>query len=801
MKSSRILGVFALMTLALAPLAMAQGNGSIAGTISRDSGGGVGGVAVVVNEIGAATLTDSNGRFSFVGVPAGTYSLSFTLGANVANEEGVEVSAGDSTQVAKSVDWNITFGDTITVVSASRRVERIVDAPAAVTVVTEAEIEKQASHGQLPKVLEFTPGAEVTQSGVYDYNFNTRGFNSSLTRRVATLIDGRDPSVPFLGAQEWAAVSFPLDDLASVELVRGPSAALYGANASSGVLNMLTKEPRSSQGGQIRLTAGELSTLNLDARWAGHLGNDFYVKVVGGRRSHGDFTVSRVGTTEYPGLPGEVVPLNPLDDDEITFYSARVDKHFDDGGLFTIEGGDLSLEGPAFQTGIGRVQLTDVERPWGRLNYSRPHFNFLAFQTKRKATGQRALSSGASIPLDTERIAFEGQTNWDIGEKARIVAGASFADEDIDSLNPVTGRQSLLFAPISNEKSAFFAQLDWNLSDKVKLVLAGRVDENDLHDSQFSPKAALVYSINPNNTLRFGYNEAFQVANYSEFFLQAPAAPPVNLSPFEAICQSVGVSCGFGITPVLALGNKNLKLEEVKSTEIGYSGILGGKAFLTIDVYQSENENFITDLLPQFGTALGQINPNFGPYAPPAALPAPVAGILLATLQGALGPSFAILSNNLDGSPILVGASYTNFGQVDTQGVDVGLNYYVDDRWTFNLSYSYFDFDIKSSSPGLDSLLAPNSPENKASLGLAYSADRWDLSVSGRTVEGFFWSVGPFQGQVPSYQTFDLTGNLHVTDHVQVGIQISNLLDDEHYESFGGDILDRRALGNIAFRW
>ena len=51
------------------------------------------------------------------------------------------------------------------------------------------------------------PGAEVTQSGIYDYNFNTRGFNSSLNRRVATLIDGRNPAVPFLGAQEWAAMT------------------------------------------------------------------------------------------------------------------------------------------------------------------------------------------------------------------------------------------------------------------------------------------------------------------------------------------------------------------------------------------------------------------------------------------------------------------------------------------------------------------------------------------------------------------------------------------------------------------
>ncbi|MDX1385522.1 MAG: TonB-dependent receptor, partial [Thermoanaerobaculia bacterium] len=594
------------------------------------------------------------------------------------------------------------------------------------------------------KLLEFTPGAEVTQSGIYDYNFNTRGFNSSLNRRVATLIDGRNPSVPFLGAQEWAAISFPLDDLASAELVRGPSAALYGANASSGVLNLVTRAPRASQGGQLRVTGGELSTLNGDLRWAGPLGGDFYVKAIGGIRSHGDFTVSRRGQAEYTRpctsgtdtdcLPQEVAPLNPEDDDEILFGTLRLDKYFGDGSLFSLEGGTANIEGPVFQTGIGRVQLVDVERPWARANYSRPHWNFLASLSQRDASEQTALASGANLVLDTERAALEVQTNWGFAEdRARIVAGASYIEEDIDSFDPRAGRQTLLFAPVSADMQALFAQLDWSVTDDLKLVIAGRYDESDLHDAQFSPKASLVYSVTSDHTLRLTYNEAFQVPNYSEFFLQAPAAPPVNLQPFEAICALGQVSCGFapGPTQVLALGNVDLEVEEVETIELGYSGILGDKAFLTVDYYNSENTNFITDLLRNFATPLGRVNPNFGAYKPPANLDPALQQLLLAELARGLGPAFFILSNNLDGTPILAAASYTNFGQVDTQGVDVGLNYYLDDSWTVSFSYSWFDFDIKDSQPGLDQILLPNSPENKASGGVTYTADSWDLSLSG----------------------------------------------------------------------
>ncbi len=810
--------VLGLILLVLFPVSGAlgqDGQGQIEGQVTRETGAGISGVTVEIEETAATELTDGTGIYRFANVPEGTYRLTFTLGDSTASQSDVTVEAGSTQRVDMAVGWAALFAETITVSSVSLRPERIVDAPAAVTLVTEQEIARQASHGQLPKLLEFTPGAEATQSGIYDFNLNTRGFNSSLNRRVATLIDGRDPSVPFLGAQEWAAISFPLDDLSSLELVRGPSAALYGKNASSGVLNMVTRAPRYSEGGQIRLIGGELNTFNADLRWAGGLGSDWYVKFVGGVRDHGDFTVSRNGQAEYSVpcpvpqgaatdcLPQEAVPLNPLDDDEIFFGGLRFDKYLAGGSALTFEGGTASIEGPVFQTGIGRVQLVEVDRPWARFNFNADHWNLLTYYTKRDAPKQTALAAGTNLSLDTDRLAAELQTNWSFAEdKSRLVAGVFFMTEDIDSTDPATGRQTLLFAPVENDTQAAFAQFDWLIGERVRLVLAGRYDESDLHDSQFSPKGAVVFSINPNNTVRLTYNEAFQVANYSEFFLQANAAPPANLQPFEAFCAPFGVSCGFapGPTRVLALGNATLDLEEIQAWEVGYSGILGGKAFLTIDYYNTDNERFIADLLPQLGTPLGQINPNFGPYTPPAALPPPAASGLLAALQGALGPSFFILSNNLDGTPILAAASYTNFGEVETQGVDLGLNYYAD-NWTISFAYSWFDFDIKGGPTGLGSILLPNSPENKAAGGIGYSAPRWDGNISARWVDDFRWAVGPFQGNVKSYTTVDLNGNYNVNDSWRVGLTVANLFDDEHWEAFGGDLLGRRALGHITFSW
>jgi outer membrane receptor for ferrienterochelin and colicins len=815
-RTTRCIALLLIATALVAIPAWAQDSGTLTGRLTGAGETPLSGVLVEVEGTQYVTTTEADGSFRLTGVPPGTYNLAFSSGDNREVKSGVEVKAGTSTRVEATMPWDLTFLETIdVVVSASRRAEKITEAPAAVTVIEAEQVEREAAHGQLPKLLEFTPGAEVTQSGVYDYNFNTRGFNSSLNRRVAVLIDGREPSVPFLGAQEWAAVSFPLDDLAAVEMVRGPSAALYGANASSGVLNLVTKNPKDSQGGQLRLTAGELKTVNGDFRWATEIGGGWYAKVLAGANTGEDFTTSRTGgRAEYARpcpnpqgnavdcLPQEVVPLAIEDDNEIAYGAARIDKHFGDTAVWTVEGGYSEIQGPVFQTGIGRVQLVDVQRPWGRTNFNTTHFNVLAYWNGREGE-QLGLSSGAPLFLDEENWSVEGQTNWEfLDGRGRFVAGASYSEDDIDSANPA-GRQTLTFAPITADFTAAYGQVDFEITDKLKLVVAGRWDDSSLYDSQVSPKASLVWGVAPNQSVRLSYNEAFQVANYSEFFLQADVAAPVNLSAFEAICAQARISCGFNRpVRVLAVGNDDLELEETTTYELGYTGLVGSRVFLTADYYRSENENFITDLVPQLGTSLGRINSDFGAYTPPANLPPQLAAALLAALGRNLPATLRpLLTNNLDGSPAFVARSYTNFGEVDTQGIDIGVNVMGHGGWRYNFTYSWFDFDIKNNSPEFANLLLPNSPEHKAAAGVAYLGSRFDVSLSARWVDTFRWVVGPFQGDVDSYVTADLGANYNLNDNWRLGINIANVTDDEHWESFGGDLLGRRALGHVSFGW
>lgn len=802
-RSARSLSLGFLIALLAVPLFAAQGH--ITGRITRADGTGIGGVIVQAVETSQVALTEPSGAFT-LSVAPGTYTVQFVAGEQVATEQNVTVSSGGTTRVDKQVDWNLSIAETITVYSASRRTERVTEAPAAVTVIAQEDIQAVAPSGQAPRIIENAPGVDYTSSGLYDTNFNARGFNSSLNRRILTLIDGRDPAIAFLGAQEWAALSFPLDEMASVELVRGPGSALYGANAFSGVLNMTTKLPRDTPGGRLMLTGGDLETRRADIRHAGALGGEWFYRVVGGYQNSGDFARSRNAVVEYTipcttaitsnCLPREARAL-ALEEVDIKFGGLRFDHHFENTNVLTLEGGYSTLEGPVFQTGIGRVQVTDVERPWARANFNMPHWNIGAFYDARKAENQVALASGAGLYEDSHNIHADVMTNWDFfGGRTRVIGGVAWHDQDVDTANPA-GVQTLMSESKSEQQQSAYAQLEFDVTKSLKIVGAGRFDDSTLHESQFSPKGAIVYSPISGHTFRYGYNRAFQRPNYSELFLRVPAGAPVPLAaaaaanPATAALAPALTSLGFASLPILALGNSALDVEKVTSHEVGYAGIFGGKVFVTLDLYKSEMEDFVTDLLPA-------VNPAFPTYVVPSTLPAPVQAGVTAFLAGALGPARRAGLTTVNGLPALV-FSYANAGEVETQGAELALNYYVTNNWIVDFNFSHFDFDVKSQQTG-DRLL-PNAPEKKFNAGLSYRGAKFDAKIAYRWVDEFDWAAGVFVGTIPQYDVVNVAANFRITPMFGVGADISNIFDDEHWEAFGGDLMSRRALGFVSINW
>jgi iron complex outermembrane receptor protein len=756
----------------------------------------VGGVDIILMELSLSAITDGNGIYLITRIPPGKYTLVFTQGNNSVTKEDVIVTPNTTIEYDVDVEWEILLTHEVTVYGASRRTERVIDAPAAVSVVEEEEIEREAAHGQIPKIMETAPGVDITQSGLYDFNLNTRGFNSFMSRNVLTFIDGMDMSNVPTGNQEWDRYSAYLNDLASMELIRGPGSAIYGANAFTGVLNISTRSPRYSQGGMVRLSIGELNMGLFDLRYAGKLGKDWYFSVLGGYMESKDFTESRNESVEYEGLPMDAIPL-PLKKNIRLSAKIRLDKHFASGSVLTFETLAMDYKGKTIGTSGGRITWLDTPTLQARVNFKSPHWNLLVYGFYSDWEGI-SLASGIPMFADLYRLHGEVQAFTDFARgKGRIVGGFSLRTEKVDTANK-QGIQTFLSEAKYTHMEGVFGQVDYNFTKKLKVVLAGRLDFSSFQKTpEISPKVSLIYTFNPGHSLRLSFNQAYLMPDYTAFYVSLPVSPPIDLSAVEkglsaAFSRDLGL--GFSSIPVLVLGNENLLVKKITSYEISYSNIFGRKLLFNINYYRNQLKNFITDLLPF-------VNPAYGPYAPPADLPSEIQTAILETLKQNLPPDiFAIMSNSLkDGSAIFAAASHRNGGKANAQGIELSLKYFLNKNLSAYFNYAWFDFDIKEESFGEP--LTPNTPEHRISLGVSYISDRFDISMRYRWVDDFLWTNGIFRGMVKSNSLVDFTANVYLGDSYSVGVNISNLLNNKHYQLFGGDILYRRAVATFSYRW
>jgi outer membrane receptor for ferrienterochelin and colicins len=643
----------AAVLLSLAPvLVVAQESGTVTGTVTRmGEGSALPSVSVEVKGTGQSTITGPDGKYTLRRVPAGPQVIVFKWLGYSPTETQTTVEPGSTVTVDAALEPVALALTELVVEGASRAPERIVEAPAAISVVPQEVLQNTAITGQAPLALQTVPGADVVQSGVNDFNVNARGFNSSLNRRVLVLQDGRDLSIAFLGSQEWNGMTQPLDDVGRLEMVRGPGSALYGANAFSGVVNITTPTAREVIGTKTTLAGGELETFRGDLRHAGVFGGDrFGYRINAGYNRSDTYTRSRTlrnGTSlqeEYAPAADEPAPLTvearPLNGEgtepltgaptgereplQNMYGSARLDYYMDNGGVLSADGGAAQVENEVFVTGIGRVQVLKALKPYARVALAHDRYNICGCWNSRTSIDpQYSLQSGLPLEERSDIFHIEGQHNWNFqSERGRVVYGASYR-------NTLVNTSGTLMDPSNDDRSddyySGYAQVEYRITPQLRIVGAGRVDDGTLFETQFSPKGALVFSPNEAHSLRFSVNRAFQTPNYSEFFLRVPvraptAGPATVEGGLEQYYTGVQGALNAGLLPpgsltginlhpslpwnfsgstqALALGNEDLEVEKVLGWELGYKGSLSDKLYVSADFYINELENFVTDLLP-----------------------------------------------------------------------------------------------------------------------------------------------------------------------------------------------------------
>ncbi len=121
------------------------------------------------------------------------------------------------------------------------------------------------------------------------------------------------------------------------------------------------------------------------------------------------------------------------------------------------------------------------------------------------------------------------------------------------------------------------------------------------------------------------------------------------------------------------------------------------------------------------------------------------------------------------------------------------------DRWTLEANYAWFEHVVKDELEFAP--LGANAPPHKVNLGLVYVGDRFSGSARYRWSDDFRWEEGVINGPVPSYGVLNVVGVYELPGSWEIGVNVSNLLDDRHYEFFSGDIMELRAVAHVAYRW
>jgi len=849
-----------LLAGAAAPIsAQERGSGTVTGTVTRKSDGSrLAAVTVSVRGAAASAVTGIDGRFVLQRVPEGAQTLLFRWLGYQPQEASVQVTAGGTHTVDAALEAQpITLGEVV-VEGASRAPERVVEAPAAVAVIDPVVSRSVSVTGQIPLALATAPGVDVVQSGMNDFNLNARGYNSSLNRRVLVMQDSRDLSIAFLGAQEWNGMSLPLEDLGRIEVVRGPGSALYGANAFAGVVNINTPAAREVVGTKVSLAGGELSTLRADVRQAGlfSAGRLGYRVNLGYNRSDtwtrsrtardsSDFRAEYAEGTEGPITPvaPEVRPLSGQDtvagrvatgdrDDLVNMYgAARLDYYADNGAVGTVEGGATQVENEVFVTGIGRVQILKGFKPWSRLAWVAPQYNVTAWYTGRETKDpQYSLASGAPLIEHSAIFHVEGQYHHGFaGDAGRIVVGASFRQYNVNT-------DSSLMAPQDDDRSdsyySTYGQVEYKLLPTLRAVVAGRFDDGSVFDPQFSPKGALVYSPNERHSLRVTVNRAFQTPNYSELYLRARAGAP-QTGPrtlerslegyFATVRGAFGADPNLPATPVnlpwsfdsltqpFALGNANLDVEKVTGWEVGYKGSLTPRIYASLDLYQNQLSNFVTDLLPRVnpdpvyplylltdgGTNIPQTLTDVDTYLASRGLPPthPLRAAIPQLRGGYNGLNGAAAT--LPNGQRIIFVSYANAGKVTERGAELAVGYHLTDELRVEGSYTFFDFDPPEGSLAGDQLL-PNTPKHKGTLNVQYAgAQGLDLGVMLRRQTAFNWAAGVFSGVVDWSQTLNVNAGYRVGNNLRVHAIATNVLDQKRFHIYGGSVIGRRVIAGV----
>jgi iron complex outermembrane recepter protein len=364
----------------------------------------------------------------------------------------------------------------VEVTSVSKSAQSLSSAPASIYVITHEEIHR-AGVLSIPEALRLAPNLQIEQINSQEYQIAARGFGSHLefqnfSNKILILIDGRSVYNPLFSGVAYDAQDVVMDDIDRIEVISGPGATLWGANAMNGVINIITRKAQDTTGGLVRATGGDQENA-ITARYGGEFG---------------DGDAFRVYAKAFDRGPSELVSGESGGDRWHKVQTGfRVDLGGeDDTNRFTIQG---DYQDATENVGVvGDVGFTQHDL-LGRWEHNGQRAD-TRLQVFIDSTDRGQPPSGVGFTLDTYDIDF--QQSLDLGARHRVVwgLGRRYTDYDIDNT------PTLAFDPEHRtlELTNVFAQDTMVLTDELKLTLGLKFEQNSYSGWSTLPDLRLAWS-------------------------------------------------------------------------------------------------------------------------------------------------------------------------------------------------------------------------------------------------------------------------------------------------------------------
>lgn len=470
--------------------------------------------------------------------------------------------------------------------SVSRRNQSLSNVPAAAFVISAEDIRRSGAT-VLPDVLRMVPGIEVAQIDNGRYAVSARGFNGRFANKLQVLVDGRSIYSTFFSGVMWEHDPVPLEDIERVEVIRGPGAAMWGANAVNGVINIITRHSAAQSGGLLTPVAGTQGFGQFYGRYAGRIDADTTWRVSGQGR-HAD-----PSRREYSGRDSG----DPLDQGQLNF---RLDRQMGQGSDLAVWAnyanmrlGDSAWLDPAYSAGVPRLMVGIGAKQLVQHDDSQTLGLRYCWLTGGVESSVQA--SARRERVEIENWFQEDRNTYDLDYQGRYAFGSHdllwggnyrWVGDESNSESPVLRLRRGSFIQRS---TGVFLHDDWTLiPEHLNLAFGARWEDSNLGGFTFAPSASLMWTPTRRDSVWIKYAQAPRV----------PARAENDVSAGIRVVQQA--LPGLGTVPVMVFGGASpwdLKPEKIESYEIGYRLQASASFGVSANVYRQRYRDRISGAL------------------------------------------------------------------------------------------------------------------------------------------------------------------------------------------------------------